>query len=85
MAALEAAASAAAQEPALQAMLLETPVVEGYVGITEWSVQVRLKAMTQPGQQWAAARILRERGLAALREAGIPVASRVGARVDALS
>jgi moderate conductance mechanosensitive channel len=68
----------------VQAMLLETPVVEGYVGITEWSVQVRLKAMTQPGQQWAAARILRERALAALSEAGIPVASRAGTRVDAM-
>jgi small conductance mechanosensitive channel len=80
VAVLQAAMSRAALEPALQDKLLETPVVEGYSGINDWAVQVRLKAMTQAGQQWTAARLLREWGLAALRDAGIPVASRLGAR-----
>lgn len=84
VAVLAAAMNAAAQEPALLDKLLEAPVVEGYTGITDWAVQVRLKAMTQAGQQWAVARTLRELALAALRDAGIPVASRAGSR-DATS
>ncbi|MGE5601601.1 MAG: mechanosensitive ion channel family protein [Nitrososphaerales archaeon] len=77
VAVLQAAMDRAALEPVLQDKLLESPVAEGYVGITDWAVQVRLKAMTQPGQQWLVARLLREWGLAALREAGVPLASRL--------
>ncbi len=82
VAVLQAAMDRAAQEPVLHDKILESPVVEGHSGITDWAVQVRLKAMTQPGQQWIVARLLREWGLAALREAGIPVASRLGTRLD---
>ena len=77
---LRAAMERAAQDPSLQDKLLETPVVEGYSGINDWAIQVRLKAMTQAGQQWAVARLLREIGMAALRDAGIPVASRLLSR-----
>lgn len=82
VAVLEAAMAQAALEPALQGKLLEPPVVEGYSAITDWAVQVRLKAVTQPGQQWVVAQSLRERGLAALRDAGIAVASRLGANLQ---
>lgn len=79
---LAAAMEQAGSDPALESMLLEAPFVEGYTGINDWAVQVRLRAMTKAGQQWAAARLLRERGVAALREAGIPLASRVPGRDD---
>lgn len=82
VAVLAAAMEHAGRDPALQGMLLEAPFVEGYTGINDWAVQVRLRAMTKAGQQWAAARLLREFGLAALREAGIPLASRVQSREE---
>ncbi len=81
---LQAALLEAAEDPALLDKLLEKPVVEGYTGITDWAVQVRLKAMTQAGQQWSVARILREEALAALRDAGIPVAARMAGRDGAI-
>jgi small conductance mechanosensitive channel len=80
VAVLQAAATQAAQEPALQEILLEAPIVEGFTAINDWAVQVRVKAMTQAGQQWTAARILRERSLTALRQARIPLASRLPTR-----
>ena len=79
---LRAAMERAAQDASLQDKLLETPVVEGYSGINDWAVQVRLKAMTQAGQQWAAARLLREIGMAALRDAGIQLATRQFSREE---
>ncbi len=85
VAVLAAAMEQAGQDPALQPMLLETPFVEGYTGINDWAVQVRLRATTRAGQQWATARLLRERGLAALRDVGIPLASRIQVREDGLA
>jgi moderate conductance mechanosensitive channel len=79
---LKAAMEQVSQLPELKDQLLEFPIVEGYTGINDWGVQVRLKAMVKPGHQWMAARLLREHGIAALRAAGIPLASRVGARGD---
>jgi small-conductance mechanosensitive channel len=76
VAVLQAAMIQAAAEPALQDKLLEPPVVEGFTGINDWAIQVRVKAMTRAGQQWTVARVLRERSLGALRQAGIPLASR---------
>jgi len=49
VAVLQAAATQAAQEPALQELLLEAPIVEGFTAINDWAVQVRVKAMTQAG------------------------------------
>jgi len=72
---LEEAMGRAAQEPEMRDMLLETPVIEGWNSLNDWSVQVRVKVMTKAGQQWAVARLLRQWALDALREAGIPVGS----------
>lgn len=79
---LKAALDQVSQLPELKDALLEPPSVEGYTGINDWAVQVRLRAMVKPGQQWAAARLLREHGVAALRAAGIPLASRLNVRGD---
>jgi small-conductance mechanosensitive channel len=72
---LEAAMEQAAAEPALEGMLLEKPIVEGWSSLTDWSVQVRVRVNTVPGQQAVVARTLRQSALDALRAAGIPVAS----------
>jgi small-conductance mechanosensitive channel len=72
---LEAAMEQAAAEPALEGMLLEKPIVEGWSSLTDWSVQVRVRVNTVPGQQAVVARTLRQSALDALRAAEIPVAS----------
>jgi small conductance mechanosensitive channel len=79
---LEAAMERAAAEPALQDVLLEKPVVEGWSSLNEWSVQVRIKVRTGAGQQVIAARMLLQTALDALREAGIPVATRAPVREE---
>jgi small-conductance mechanosensitive channel len=74
---LEAAMERVAAEPGIQDKLLEKPVVEGWSSLTDWSVQVRVKVRTVAGEQAIVARMLRQFALDALREAGIPVASRL--------
>jgi len=72
---LQEAMAQAAADPALQDKLLEQPIVEGWTTLTDWSVQVRLKVTTPPGQQNVVAQQLRQSALDALRSAEIPVAS----------
>jgi small-conductance mechanosensitive channel len=77
VAVLEAAMQSTAAEPALQGKLLEQPIVEGWTSLTDWSVQVRLRASTPPGQQGIVAQRMRQSALDALRAANLPLASPV--------
>jgi small-conductance mechanosensitive channel len=79
---LEAAVERAAADPVVQGMLLEKPLVEGWSSLSEWSVQVRVKVRTGAGQQGVVARLLRQCALDALRDAGMPVASRALGRSE---
>ena len=52
--------------------VLEIPVVQGIVGVTETNVSVRVVARTTPGKQWAVERDLLARFKKGLDEAGYP-------------
>lgn len=72
--AFEAAAESVRDDPAVAGNLLETPRVIGWNALSDWAVQVRLMAKTQPGQQWSTAAAMRRHALDALAAAGIPLA-----------
>jgi moderate conductance mechanosensitive channel len=71
---LQTAMKAAAQDAEIKNDLIEDPTVQGWSRLTEWAVQVRLMAKTQPGCQWRAAIVLRRYALEALSSAGIQMA-----------
>lgn len=54
--------------------MVEDPTVEGWVGLTDWAVQVRLMAKTKAGKQYKVAGAIRQAALDALQEGGIPLA-----------
>jgi len=68
---LEEAAAQAQADQALQAKLLEPPQALGWIGLTDWAVQVRLTAKTKPGKQWEVTRTLRQYAMEALHKAGV--------------
>jgi small-conductance mechanosensitive channel len=76
-AALQAATLEAAEDPALKALLLETPQIQGWNNLSEVAVQVRIMAKTMPGKQLDATIALRKASLEALQEAQIPLAPAV--------
>jgi len=64
----------AQQDPEIAPALLEPPVLRGWSRFTDWAVQVRVMAKTQPGEQIKVASVLRRHSLQALNDAGIKVA-----------
>jgi small conductance mechanosensitive channel len=68
---LEESAAAFAGEPAHAAHLLEPPQVLGVVSLGDSAALVRVAVKTQPGEQWATARQLRQYLLAACEREGI--------------
>ncbi|MBN2549915.1 MAG: mechanosensitive ion channel family protein [Anaerolineales bacterium] len=60
--------------PEIRSELIEDPTVEGWVGLTDWAVQVRLMAKTNAGKQVQVAGVLRQAALDALQAGGIPLA-----------
>lgn len=68
---IEDAAVAAASEPAMRGKVIETPAMLGPSDFTPTYVSFRLAVKTMPGEQWAVARHLQHRILAALHEAGV--------------
>lgn len=68
---LEESTRQAQSDQDLAAVLLEAPQVLGWTGFTDWAVQAQIIAKTRPGQQWLAARKLRQFALANLQKAGI--------------
>jgi len=72
---LEEAGQQAREDPEIKDDLLEPPQASGWVGLKDWSVQVRLMAKTRPGRQWQIASRLRRYALDALHSAGIVMAT----------
>lgn len=70
---LQRVANDFAADPETRRLVLETPEVLGVQALAPDSVQIRLVITTQPGEQWAASRMLRERIKGALDEAGIEI------------
>ncbi len=74
MRALQAAAERTQADEAVTADLLEPPEAIGWIGLKDWSVQMRLVAKTRPGRQWAVMMALRRHALETLRAEGVGVA-----------
>jgi small conductance mechanosensitive channel len=58
-------------DPTLSPFLLEAPQVASWHGLSERAVQIRLTAKTTPDKQYDVARMLRQRALDALTQAGL--------------
>jgi small-conductance mechanosensitive channel len=74
MTALEQAAKRTADDAKVGADLLEPPQSLGWIGFSDWAIQVRLMVKTKPGKQWGVMMTMRQYGLEELRAAGIRVA-----------
>ena len=68
---LQASLEQAKADPALSPFLLEPPQVASWHGLSERAVQIRLTAKTTPDKQYDVARMLRQRALDALTQAGL--------------
>ncbi|MEE9964769.1 MAG: mechanosensitive ion channel family protein [Propionicimonas sp.] len=68
---LEKVATAAAEDPDMQAMLINTPTVVGVTAVSPMSMTIRITGDTRANQHWAVQRWLLRHGLAALTEAGV--------------
>jgi len=73
MPALEAAAARLAADETVKGDLLEAPQVQGWVGLKDWSVQVRLLARTAPGKQWGVMMAMRRYAVEALQAEGLEI------------
>lgn len=76
VAVLEAAMTRAAEDPTIKEEVLAPPEIAGWNQFSEWAVTVRLRAKVNPGEQWQVGRVIRRYAMEALREAGVPIASR---------
>ncbi len=74
MSALEAAAKRTQDDAAIKDYLLAQPQALGWIGFSEWAMQVRLMVKTQPGKQWQVMTAMRQYAVEALRDAGVTVA-----------
>lgn len=79
---LSGALEQAQQDPEIAPLLLEPPALQGWSGLTDRAVQVRVMAKTKPGQQFRVANVLRRYLLQALNGAGIKVAVPVRTNAD---
>lgn len=68
---MEGVAKAFAQDPDFEPQLLEPPKVMGPMSLDDWAFSVWITVKTKPGQQWAVARDLRKRILAACERESI--------------
>lgn len=68
---LQQAVRQAAEDPEMQPILLEEPLVAGWTNLTPWATQIRVTARTQAGKQRAAEVLLRKYALDELNRAGI--------------
>jgi small conductance mechanosensitive channel len=71
---LEMAAQKAQADETIQSDLIELPQALGWIGFSDWAVQVRLVAKTKPGKQWGVAMALRQYAVEALQAEGVRVA-----------
>lgn len=71
---LKSAANRCAEDGEIAPLLLDPPEVAGWNNLSDWAVQIRLSARTQPGKQYAVQIALRRYAVEALQQAGIPVA-----------
>lgn len=74
MRALNEAAQNANNDDAVKADLLEDPQAVGWVGSTDWAMQVRILAKVRPGRQWAVSMALRRLAVEALQREGVRLA-----------
>ncbi len=74
MQALEAAVQRIRADETAKDALLEEPERLGWLGFTDWAVQVRIMAKVKAGQQWAVSRLMRRYVLEALQAEGVRVA-----------
>lgn len=61
-------------DPETVSAIIDTPRALGWTGFTDWAVQMQVIAKTQPGQQWAVARVIRKIALEQLKKEDIHVA-----------
>lgn len=54
--------------------MLESPLIPGWKGFTDWSVQAQIVVKTKPSMQWSVARALRKASLELLHKEGLHVA-----------
>lgn len=71
---LKSAANRCAADEEIKPLLLDPPEVAGWNSLSDWAVQIRLSARTQPGKQYTVQIALRRYAVEALQQAGIPVA-----------
>ena len=69
--ALQTAIDRAQIDDALKAFLLEPPQLVEWSNLTDWGIQVRLLAKTQPGKQWSVMVKLRQYAVEALHAQGV--------------
>ena len=72
--ALETAATEAFADETIKADFIEPPQASGWVGLTDWSVKLRLMAKTRPGKQWSAAMSLRRHAMESFKTEGVKMA-----------
>lgn len=72
---LQTALRQAYNDEELKAILLEEPKIQGWTGLSDWAIQVRISAKALPNQQFQSAAILRKYALRALQQAGISLAT----------
>ncbi len=72
MRALESASQAVRNDAEVSAYLLEDPEAQGWVELTDASIQVRFMVKTIPGRQWQVAQALRKHALRALSAKNVP-------------
>jgi moderate conductance mechanosensitive channel len=72
--ALEDAMQKVTADETVKADLMETPQILGWNSFNDWAVQVRLSAKTRPGKHGGVERLMRQRALEALEDAGVKVA-----------
>lgn len=75
---LQNALEQAGQDEELKSLVLEDPKIQNWIGMTEWSFQVRISVRTLPDKQVPASIILRKYVLEELQNAGMSLATPPG-------
>lgn len=76
MAVLDEALVLLEADPRVKPYLLDRPELFGWNALSDWAVQVRLRAKVMAGRQSEVSRIMRQIAIEALQAAGVPVESR---------
>lgn len=72
--ALQAASERAQADEEISGLLLESPQLLEWTNLTDWGLQVRIMAKTEPGKQWGVMMKLRQYLVEALHARGVRVA-----------